>query len=167
MLEVTYQAISTATEKTYPVHPLAIVVRDSTVYLVGRIRDYDDIRILAMRDDDDKPVLRDMAGRFQPGSKPLSLGRKPIDAEVRSIFEAAAPAAAQKPVQLAFEAKDPKVGLAACEMILNRLFGRPAMQINARVEGTSIQEAHLKALMDIQEARQRRLLELAPQKVEN
>lgn len=48
MLEITYQAISTATEKTYPVHPLAIVVRDSTVYLVSRIRDYDDIRILAI-----------------------------------------------------------------------------------------------------------------------
>lgn len=48
MLEITYQAISTATEKTYPVHPLAIVVRDSTIYLVGRIRDYDDVRILAV-----------------------------------------------------------------------------------------------------------------------
>ena len=48
MLEITYQAISTASEKTYPVHPLAIVVRDSTIYLVGRIRDYDDIRILAV-----------------------------------------------------------------------------------------------------------------------
>lgn len=48
MLEITYQAISTTAEKTYPVHPLAIVVRDSTIYLVGRIRDYDDVRILAI-----------------------------------------------------------------------------------------------------------------------
>lgn len=120
-----------------------------------------------MHDEDEKPVLRDMAGRFQKGSKPLSPGRRPLDEEVKEIFAAAAPAAAKRLVQLAFEAKDPKIGLAACEMILNRLFGRPAMQINARVEGTSIQEAHLKALMDIQEARQRRLLELAPQKVEN
>ena len=48
MLEVSYKAISTASEKTYPLHPLAIVVRDSTIYLVGRIRDYDDIRILAV-----------------------------------------------------------------------------------------------------------------------
>lgn len=120
-----------------------------------------------MHDEDEKAVLRDMAGRFQKGSKPLSPGRKPIDAEVRAIFEAVAPAAAERLVQLAFEAKDPKIGLQACEMILNRLFGRPAMQINARVESTSIQEAHLKALQDIMEARQRRLLELAPQKIEN
>lgn len=111
---------------------------------------------------DDKPVLRDGAGRFQPGSKPLSPGRKPIDAEIRSIFEAAAPAAAAKLVELAFNAKDPKIGIAACEMILNRLFGRPAMQINASVTTTSIQEAHLQALKDIAERRQQRLLEVTP-----
>lgn len=117
--------------------------------------------------DDDRPVLRDGAGRFQVGSKPLSPGRRPLDAEVKAIFEAAAPAAAKRLVELAFDAKDPRIGLAACEMILNRLFGRPAMQINASVQTTSIQEAHLRALLDIQETRQRRLLELAPEKVEN
>lgn len=35
-----------------------------------------------MRDDDDKPVLRDNAGRFQKGSKPLPPGRRPLDEEV-------------------------------------------------------------------------------------
>jgi predicted DNA-binding transcriptional regulator YafY len=48
MLEIDYRPISDDGEKTYPVHPLAIVVRDSTIYLVGRIRDYDDIRIIAV-----------------------------------------------------------------------------------------------------------------------
>jgi len=41
------------------------------------------------------------------------------------------------------------------------------MQISARVETTSIGEAHLKALQDIQESRQRRLLELAPSETAN
>jgi hypothetical protein len=94
-------------------------------------------------------------------------GRRPLDEEVRAIFEAAAPAAAKRLVELAFDAKDPKIGLAACEMILSRLFGRPAMQINANVQTTSVQEAHLKALLDIQETRRLRLLELAPEKIEN
>lgn len=48
MLEIDYRPISGDGEKTYPVHPLAIVVRDSTIYLIGRIRDYDDIRIMAI-----------------------------------------------------------------------------------------------------------------------
>ena len=48
LLEIDYRAISDGGEKTYPVHPFAIVVRDSTIYLVGRIRDYDDIRIMAV-----------------------------------------------------------------------------------------------------------------------
>ena len=120
-----------------------------------------------MRDDDNSRVLRDGAGRFQPGSKPLSPGRRPLDEEVKAIFEAAAPLAAKRLVDLAFNAKDPKIGLAACDMILNRLFGRPAMQINASVQTTSIGEAHLRALQDIQERRQQRLLEVAPTEVEN
>jgi predicted DNA-binding transcriptional regulator YafY len=48
MLEIHYHPISGGASKTYPVHPLAIVVRDSTIYLVGRIRDYDDTRIMAI-----------------------------------------------------------------------------------------------------------------------
>lgn len=48
LLEIEYKPISGDSEKAYPVHPIAIVVRDSTLYLVGRIRDYDDIRILAI-----------------------------------------------------------------------------------------------------------------------
>lgn len=120
-----------------------------------------------MADDDDKPVLRDGAGRFQKGSKPLSPGRRPLDEEVKEIFAAAAPAAAKRLVDLAFNAKDPKIGLAACEMILNRLFGRPAMQITANVTTASIGEQHLEALREIQERRQQRLLEIAPTTIEN
>ncbi len=113
-------------------------------------------------------VLRNDKGHILPGQRSLNpAGRRPLDAEVREILEAAAPAAAKKLVELAFHSKDPKIGLAACEMILNRLFGRPAMQINASVHTTSIGEAHLQALRDIQERRQQRLLEVAPTEVEN
>ena len=113
-------------------------------------------------------VVRNEKGHILPGQRSLNpAGRRPLDEEVRAIFEAAAPAAAKRLVELAFDAKDPKIGLAACEMILSRLFGRPAMQINANVKTTSVQEAHLKALLDIQETRRLRLLELAPEKIEN
>lgn len=48
MIEIDYRPISDDIGKTYPVHPLAIVVRDSSIYLVGRIRDYNDIRTMAI-----------------------------------------------------------------------------------------------------------------------
>lgn len=48
-IEVTYLAISTGKEaKTYPVHPLGLVVMDQVVYLVCTVKDYQDARFLAM-----------------------------------------------------------------------------------------------------------------------
>lgn len=120
-----------------------------------------------MADDHDKPVLRDGAGRFQKGSRALSTGRPPLDEQVKEIFRAAAPAAAERLVELALYAEDPRIGLAACETVLSRLFGKPAQQINADIKTTSFAEAHLQALKEIQERRQQRLLELAPEVTKN
>lgn len=48
-IEVTYRAITTGKEaKTYPVHPLGLVVMDQVVYLVCTVKDYQDARFLAM-----------------------------------------------------------------------------------------------------------------------
>lgn len=44
---------------------------------------------------------------------------------------------------------------------------RPTRQINASVQTASIGKAHLKARQDIQEYRQKRLLEVAPTEMEN
>jgi predicted DNA-binding transcriptional regulator YafY len=48
-LEVTYRAITSGKEaKTYPVHPLGLVVMEQVVYLVCTVKDYQDPRFLAM-----------------------------------------------------------------------------------------------------------------------
>lgn len=118
-------------------------------------------------DHDNKPVLRDGAGRFQKGSRALSTGRPPLDEEVRAIFEAAAPLAAQRLVELALESEDPRVGLVACNAIIDRLYGKPAVAIDASIKASTFNEAHLQALKEIQERRQQRLLELTPKVTKN
>jgi predicted DNA-binding transcriptional regulator YafY len=48
-LEVTYRAITSGKEaKTYPVHPLGLVVMEQVVYLVCTVKDYQAPRFLAM-----------------------------------------------------------------------------------------------------------------------
>ena len=88
-LEVTYRAITTGKEaKTYPVHPLGLVVMEQVVYLVCTVKDYQDPRFLAIHridsarlldTDASKPasfdidefILREFG--IRPGSKPLNL----------------------------------------------------------------------------------------------
>ena len=94
-------------------------------------------------------------------------GRPPLDDEVKAILQAAAPQAAKKLVELAFHAEDPRASLAAIAVLMDRIFGKPAQQISADIQTTSIQEAHLRALQDIQERRRERLLELAPETTNN
>jgi hypothetical protein len=55
----------------------------------------------------------------------------------------------------------------ASNAILDRLYGKPAQTVDAKVETTSIQEAHLRALQDIQARRRERLLELGPDTTTN
>lgn len=48
-VQVTYQAITKdEAPKTYPAHPLGIVVREQVVYLVCTIKEHTDIRLLAL-----------------------------------------------------------------------------------------------------------------------
>ena len=48
-LQVTYRAISTVrSAKSYPVHPLGLVVMEQVVYLVCSVKDYPDPRFLAL-----------------------------------------------------------------------------------------------------------------------
>lgn len=79
--------------------------------------------------------------------------------EAREILEAAVPEACRKIVELA-DHPDPKISLTACNIILDRVYGRPAQQINADIKSGTINEAHLQALKDIQERRDQRLLEV-------
>lgn len=48
-IQVTYRAITTGKEaKTYPVHPIGLVVMEQVVYLVCTVKDYQDARFLAV-----------------------------------------------------------------------------------------------------------------------
>ena len=63
-IQVTYRAISSGVEaKTYPVHPLGLVVMEQVVYLVCTVKDYQDARFLALHridnaDQLEVPVVR-------------------------------------------------------------------------------------------------------------
>ena len=95
---------------------------------------------------------RDEYGRFPKGVSGNPGGRRPMSQECREILEAAVPLACRKIADLA-DHPDPKISLTACNMILDRVFGRPAQQINADIKTGSINDAHLAALRDIQERR--------------
>jgi predicted DNA-binding transcriptional regulator YafY len=66
-LEVTYRAITSGKEaKTYPVHPLGLVVVEQVVYLVCTVKEYQDPRFLAVHRIDSALVLA--AGAVKPGA---------------------------------------------------------------------------------------------------
>jgi predicted DNA-binding transcriptional regulator YafY len=66
-IEVSYRALTTGGEaKTYPVHPLGLVVMEQVVYLVCTLRDYQDPRFLAIHRIDTAQVL-DLAAKRPKG----------------------------------------------------------------------------------------------------
>lgn len=63
-LEVTYRAITSGKEaKTYPIHPLGLVVMEQVVYLVCTVKDYQDARFLAVHRIDSAQLLDKAAKR--------------------------------------------------------------------------------------------------------
>lgn len=61
-IEVTYRAITSGLEaKTYPVHPLGLVVMEQVVYLVCTVKDYQDPRFLAVHRIDAAQLLETQA----------------------------------------------------------------------------------------------------------
>jgi hypothetical protein len=77
-----------------------------------------------------------------------------IPPEVKRIFEAALPETARELVRLAREDPDPVVRLKAIDMIHNRLLGKPTQQVDANVTTTSVQQAHLQVLVELQQKRE-------------
>jgi predicted DNA-binding transcriptional regulator YafY len=91
-LEVTYRAITTDQEaKTYPVHPLGLVVMEQVVYLVCTVKDYKDARFLALHRIDAAQLLEATAVRpttfdideFIMREFGIRLGNEPIDLVLR------------------------------------------------------------------------------------
>lgn len=91
-LQVTYRAITTGQEaKTYPVHPLGLVVMEQVVYLVCTVKDYKDARFLALHRIDSAELLE--ANSARPDSFDIDefilrefgirLGKEPINLSLR------------------------------------------------------------------------------------
>lgn len=73
------------------------------------------------------------------------------------MLEAATPKAVRRLIELIDDA-DPKVAAACANSVLDRLFGRPTQSVDAKVEQTtSIQQAHLQALREINKRREAQL----------
>ena len=63
---VTYRAITSGKEaKTYPVHPLGLVVMEQVVYLVCTVKNYQDARFLALHRIDSAELMDSVAVRDQ------------------------------------------------------------------------------------------------------
>lgn len=91
-LQVTYRAITTGKEsKTYPVHPLGLVVMEQVVYLVCAVKNYQDARFLALHRIDSAELLETPAARpatfdideFLLREFGIRLGKEPLDLVVR------------------------------------------------------------------------------------
>ena len=89
---VTYRAITTGKEaKTYPVHPLGLVVMEQVVYLVCTVKDYKDPRFLAvhridfaqlLETDAIKPVVFDI-DEFILREFGIRIGKTPLNLVLR------------------------------------------------------------------------------------
>lgn len=91
-LQVTYRAITTGQDaKTYPVHPLGLVIMEQVVYLVCTVKDYKDARFLALHRIDAAELLEATAVRpaafdideFIMREFGIRLGNEPINLVLR------------------------------------------------------------------------------------
>lgn len=103
--------------------------------------------------------LRDQRGRLLPGQPPINpSGRPPVAEavrkEVNAILQGAVPVAARRLAELV-DHRDPRIALAASDIIMNRVFGKPLAQVEAKIETTNVQQAHLQILLELQARRDR------------
>jgi hypothetical protein len=89
---------------------------------------------------------------WQPGQSGNPAGRPAIPPEVLEILKAASPAAARRLVELV-DSPEPAVALKAIDMLQNRIYGRPAQTLDAKIETTNVQQAHLQVLLELQAKR--------------
>ncbi len=91
-IQVTYRAITSGTEaKTYPIHPLGLVVIEQVVYLVCTVKEYQDARFLALHRIDnadllDVPIVRPKAfdiDEFILREFGIRLGKEPFNLHLR------------------------------------------------------------------------------------
>lgn len=91
---------------------------------------------------------RDRAGRFTPGASGNPGGRTPIPAHIREALESHTEKAVAVLAEL-LSSDDDRVRCMAANSLLDRCFGKPVAQLDAKVQGNTSAEAHLAALLEI------------------
>ena len=102
------------------------------------------------------PPSRDDKGRFPRGVSDNPAGRRAMPPEVMEALQAGSERAAKRLVELV-ESEDPRVAAMAATAVLDRLYGKPTLAVEADVKTTSIQQEHLRILQELQHRRAHRL----------
>lgn len=89
---------------------------------------------------------------FQPGQSGNPAGRAPMPPLIRAALEAGSEAAAKRLVELV-GSQDERVALLASQALLDRLYGKPAQQVDKSVTVSTVQQQHLNILMELQARR--------------
>jgi len=91
---------------------------------------------------------RDRAGRFTPGASGNPGGRTPIPARIREALASHTEKAVAVLAEL-LSSDDDRVRCMAANSLLDRCFGKPVAQLDAKVQGNTSADAHLAALLEI------------------
>jgi hypothetical protein len=91
---------------------------------------------------------RDRAGRFAPGASGNPGGRTPIPAHIREALEYHTEKAVAVLAEL-LSSDDERVRCMAANSLLDRCFGKPVAQLDAKVQDSTSAAAHLAALLEV------------------
>ena len=93
-------------------------------------------------------VARTNKGTFAPGQSGNPGGRVGLPTAIREQLEQGAPDAVKKLIEL-LHSTDERVALSAAEALLSRLYGKPAVALEASVHTENIGQLHLMALKEL------------------
>lgn len=106
---------------------------------------------------------------WQPGQSGNPNGRPVMPPDVKEALQAGSKRAAERLVEL-IESDDPRVATVAAQAVLDRLYGKPAQQVDANINKTeTVAVLHLQALQDIAARREARLagaVDVTPRAIE-
>jgi hypothetical protein len=91
---------------------------------------------------------RDRAGRFAPGASGNPGGRTPVPAHIKEALESHTEKAVAVLAEL-LSSDDDRVRCMAANSLLDRCFGKPVAQLDAKVQGGGSGAAHLAALLEL------------------
>lgn len=92
---------------------------------------------------------------WKPGQSGNPGGRRPIPEEVKEALQAATPAAVKTLVEIMTQGKSEDTRVKAASIILDRVYGKAAAQLDVRV--TDVGAMHLQLLEEIRTRRAERL----------